>query len=150
MLLVSSRRFLEASVGRCRPADDGADGRLADQLQQPLERILAVSVLRAVFLGVDDEHAILRHATARDALQSLLDVVGQRRRPQRIEAQLNCGLDLVHILPRPGRMHAQSFSSSSRSSRLMRPVTRIRAGIRWSPGWEIRALTGLHIIGRRQ
>ena len=53
--------------------------RAADQIREPLASLFAILRLRAVCARVDDEDALVGHAAARDRVQPLADLGGQRR-----------------------------------------------------------------------
>jgi hypothetical protein len=71
---------------------------LPDQIDEPIERILAIARLGAVALRDDDKNAVVGQPRAGEALQALADVVRQRRRVPHIEAKLDCGGKLVDVL----------------------------------------------------
>ena len=82
-----------------RPPGLWRHGRLADQLQEPLEGVAPVRLLRAVTLGGEDQHAVRRQPPPRQALQPRADVVGKRGRVRDVEAKLHGGRELVDVLP---------------------------------------------------
>src|SRR5262249_37890286 len=78
--------------------------RTADQRDQPLQRVRAVTLLRAVAVGEDHHYAVLRQARAGELLQTEANRLGERRRAACIEAQLHGRRDFVDVLAaRPGR-----------------------------------------------
>lgn len=49
----------------------------ANEIDQTLQRVLAIAALRAVTLGDDDQHAVAGHARPRQPLEPRAHVVGQ-------------------------------------------------------------------------
>jgi hypothetical protein len=95
--------WLQTSPSRCRrrlgqPPRDRRRRRSPDQIDQPLERVLAIALLRSVPPGVEDEHALVGHAPAGEALQPLAYGVGQCRRAPHIESELHRRRKLVDVL----------------------------------------------------
>ena len=78
-------------------------GRLLQEAEQSLERILPVTLLRTEAAGSDDDDAILGHALARQRGQPLLQIIGQGGRGQRRKPQLDRCLDLIDVLPARAR-----------------------------------------------
>src|SRR5689334_25018755 len=72
--------------------------RLAQQFDQPFDRISAVALLAAETLRVDHDYAVLGHALAGKPADSRRDV-GSQRDPAGIETQLRRGRELVDVLP---------------------------------------------------
>src|SRR5215510_281469 len=75
------------------------DRGLADQVDQALQRVVAVALLGAVALRRDDHHAIVGEPAAGQPFEPRAHRVGQRWRVAHVEAQLYGGRDLVDILP---------------------------------------------------
>src|SRR6185312_9632523 len=73
--------------------------RLPDQVEQALARLGAVARLVAVLLRHDDDDAVLGQAVAGERHQANGDVIRQRRRASRVEAQLHRRRHLVDVLP---------------------------------------------------
>src|SRR5260370_7208866 len=90
--------------GRLRlAAYAGRDAGAADELDQPVERVLPVARLGAVTLRIDDEHALARQPAAGEPFEAQPDRVGQAR-PGDVEAHLDPRRALVDLLaPRPRR-----------------------------------------------
>ena len=66
---------------------------------QAVNRVLAVPFLRAEALRLDDELAFLVHAATGQGHEAGADVLRERARMNHVEPQLNCGRDLVDVLP---------------------------------------------------
>src|SRR5262245_19870000 len=82
-----------------RPARDRAHRGAPDELDQPVERVLAVGLLRAVALRLDHQHALAGEPSAGEPLEPRTHLGGQARRAAHVEAQLDRGRDLVDVLP---------------------------------------------------
>jgi len=93
------------------------DTSLADQVEEPLARIIAVAPLSAVAVCLDDENPIGGQALPGQSHQPPTDILRQRRRALHVEAQLHRRGDLVHVLPaRPRRTH-KTFHQLARIQR---------------------------------
>src|SRR5579863_1616256 len=101
---------LEPPLFRCqrrpgRPPRNRARHRLAQQFDQPIDRISAVALLGAEALRVNHDHAVLGHAVAGEPDEARLRIRRQRD-PARVEAQLRGSGELVDVLAaRPGGAH---------------------------------------------
>src|SRR5712691_390979 len=94
----------EAALARApgrlgRPARDRRHRGALDQLDQPVERVLAVALLGAVALRGDHQHALVGEPPPGEALEPRAHVSRQRRRAAHVEAQLHRGRELVDVLP---------------------------------------------------
>src|SRR5262245_20938425 len=85
-----------------RFACPGPNGGLLNQRGETSPSGVAVLSLCAMFPAVEYEHALGGHAAACKSGQARFDRVGKRRRAD-VEAQLNGGGDLVHLLPARSR-----------------------------------------------
>lgn len=90
-----------ARTHRCR--------RTLEQPDQCVQRRLAIAFLGAMTLRRDQHDALLRHAPARDAVQSRTHVVRQTGRC-RIEAQLHRRRNLVDVLSTRSRRTYKTLS----------------------------------------
>ena len=75
------------------------DFRAGDQFVQPRPGFGSISLLRPVRARGDDQHAVLRGATAGECEEALPHVGWERWRLADIEAQLDGSGNLVHVLP---------------------------------------------------
>src|SRR3569623_988274 len=106
-----SARGLERSVlmlavesplprGRARRGRHALLARLRDaayQLAQAVQRVLAILLLAAVLLSLDDDHTLLADAMVFQQQQAVLEKLGQRRGID-IETQMNGGGELIDVL----------------------------------------------------
>src|SRR5690606_15371238 len=69
-----------------------------DEGGEPLACVLAITLLGAEALGVDDQHALRGHPPVAAGQQPLAHRLGQGRRAGDVEAQLHRGGDLVDVL----------------------------------------------------
>ena len=70
-------------------ADRLTHGGLAQKRDETLDRVVAIAGLGPEGLGRDDDHALVRHAAARERSQPRFEIVGKVGRAERIEAQLH-------------------------------------------------------------
>src|ERR1700757_136565 len=86
---------------RCRACRDPALpglSRPANQIDQPFKSVLAIAFLRPKAPRHDDENAVGGHPPSSQQAQSGSRRVVQARRAEGIEAELDCGGDLVDVL----------------------------------------------------
>lgn len=83
----------------CPPAEFGLFGCLADQLDQPADRVLTVSFLRTEPPGVDNQQAVFGNPPAGQMNQTLPNVIRQRGGVAHVEAELHGRGNLVDVLP---------------------------------------------------
>ena len=135
--LISPRRFFDepfffGGSSRPRRATLFRPSRgVLDQLHEPSPGGLTVLGLRAVFAGIDDEHAFRRHAAARQRDEACLDLDRQRRRVH-IETQCTAVATLLTFCP-PGpeaRTNRSSISPSSIASASVIRIMSIRGTVR--------------------
>lgn len=74
-------------------------GRLADDPDEPIDRILAVSLLGTEPPGTNDQHAVSAYSLACQADQTPPNVFRQRGGVANVEPELHRRGDLVDILP---------------------------------------------------
>ena len=71
---------------------------LADQIDQSANSVPTVLALAAESVGMDDEHAVIRHSFPCQAYETPSNVLGQREGVFRVKTDLNGRGDLIDIL----------------------------------------------------
>src|SRR6185312_13503284 len=98
-----AQAFFGGARGLRLDAPLGHDARLPDQLEQALACIIAVALLRAEALRLDDEHALVGEPPAGEAFKAHTHFARQRRRRPHVETQLHRRRNLVDVLPTRSR-----------------------------------------------
>ena len=102
--LASKTAFLRAGGRLGRPPRRGPLACFIDQLDQPLDRVAAVRLLRPAPASVKHQEAVVANALARQADQPVANVGRQRRRAAHVEPQPDGRRHLVDVLAaRPRR-----------------------------------------------
>ena len=105
----SSRRALEASVGRVARRGFGRSCAFVMQRRKTRAGVLAVARLARELLGEDDDHAILGRSRAGELDEADRDIVRQARRAPDVEPELDRARYLVDILPARTRRTDEAF-----------------------------------------